>query len=62
MSHTVNIKMIADQEIEIGETSVNVHDIEAIKVNAEGVIVDAYIKTKSPIQGWLSHKSLLRGG
>ncbi len=62
MSHTVDIKMIADQEIEIGEVVVNIHNIETIRVNGDGVIVDAYIKTEIPVKGWLSSKSLLSGG
>ncbi len=62
MSHTVDIKMIADQEIEIGEVVVNVHNIETIRVNGDGVIVDAYIKTEIPVKGWLSSKSLLSEG
>ena len=40
MSHTVTVKMIADQEIEVNGEIVNIHDIETVYVNAEGKIVE----------------------
>ena len=38
MSHRVRIYMISDQEIEICGEPVNVHDIESILVDGNGVI------------------------
>jgi len=38
MSHTVQVNLIADQEIKINGEEVNVHDIESIFLNSDGVI------------------------
>lgn len=51
MSHTVIVSMIADQEIEIAGKMVNIHDIDSIIVNADGVITDALVSTESLV--WL---------
>lgn len=51
--HTIeNIRLIADQEIYIRGLSVNVHDINTIIVNSNGVITNAYIKGET-WEGWL---------
>jgi len=42
--HTVSVNLIADQEIKIGGKRVNVHDIYSVKVNGEGVIINAYVE------------------
>ena len=42
--HTVGVRLIADQEIDIGGKTVNVHDIESVIVSSSGVIINAYIK------------------
>lgn len=49
MSHTTEVKMIADQEIEICGKIVNIHDILSITVNSKGKITNAFIEGK----GWL---------
>ena len=38
MSHTVEVKMISDQEIEMCGETINIHDIKSIQVNNKGVI------------------------
>lgn len=60
MSHTVAIKMIADQEIEIREKKINIHDIEAIIVNADGIIVDVFLEPEHGeiYKGWLSEREV----
>ena len=40
MSHTVTVKMIADQVIGIAGKEVNIHDIYSIYVNSKGEIVE----------------------
>ncbi len=38
--HSVKITMIADQEIDIHEQTVNIHDIASIIVNSHGQIIE----------------------
>jgi len=45
MSHTVTVKLIADQIIEIAGKEVNVHDIETVYVNSKGQIEEVAIKS-----------------
>ncbi len=52
MSHTVQVRMIADQEIQIDGRKVNIYDITCIKVTDNGVIADAHVK--EGYTGWLS--------
>ena len=61
MSHSITVRMIANQEFEIEEIKVNIHDIETIIVNPEGVVVDAYLKTHTVKEGWLISETS-RGG
>lgn len=44
MSHRVDVGMISDQEITIGERVRNIHEIKTIIVNNTGQIVAAYLK------------------
>jgi len=44
MSHTVTVKLIADQYIEIKDKEVNIHDIKTIVVNSKGQIEKVYMK------------------
>ena len=44
MSHTVTVKLIADQVIEVDGAEVNIHDIETVIVNDTGVIERVYLK------------------
>ncbi len=55
MSHSVSIRMIADQMINIAGRGVNIHDIVTIIVNANGVITNAYIREleAGSFEGWL---------
>ncbi len=46
MSHTVEVKMIADQEIEIAGKKVNIHDIQTIVVDGRGKIINAFATIK----------------
>lgn len=46
MSHTVTVKMIADQEIYINHQIVNIHDIESIVVDSRGVIMRVFFKER----------------
>lgn len=57
MSHTVTVFMIADQEIEINGRRVNTYDIDSIIVSADGVITDAFVKTRD--FGWLSKEEII---
>lgn len=40
MSHTVTVKLIADQVIEINGKEVNIHDIITIYVDNQGKIIE----------------------
>ena len=60
MSHTVTIKLIADQEIEIQGIRVNIHELQSILVNGTGVIVCAEVKTHQPQTKWLETGFLSR--
>ena len=40
MSHTVTVRMIADQIIEVDSKEVNIHDIKTIYVDAKGKITE----------------------
>lgn len=55
MSHTTEVKMIADQEIEIAGQEVNIHNIKTIYVNANGLItmvaLDKYSDTGELLEG-----------
>ena len=44
MSHRVEVGMIADQEIDINGKRINVHDIEIIVVDGNGLIVEFFLK------------------
>ena len=44
MSHTITIKLIADQEIEVQGKEVNIHDIETIYVDGCGKITEVTLK------------------
>ena len=48
MSHTVTVRLIADQIIEVAGKERNIHEIETIYVNADGQIEDVAIKEKEP--------------
>ena len=48
MSHTVTVKMIADQIIEIAGKEVNIHDIKTIYVNSKGEIVLVALEATKP--------------
>lgn len=52
--HTVTVKMIADQEIEIDGTRVNVHEVVNIKVDGHGRIIDCLLEIPMPRRVWLS--------
>ena len=55
MSHSVDVTLIADQEIEIEGRKVNIHNIKSIVVNSEGKIVDASVEPEGEnYKGWLS--------
>lgn len=60
MSHSVKVTLIADQEIELLNRTVNVHDIESIRLNSRGQIIDAFLTLRyedeetHPWKGWLS--------
>ncbi len=58
MSHSVTVNMIADQEIDICGRRVNIHDISAIAVDADGKITDAYLEPEllMKYEGWLSRE------
>jgi len=58
MSHSVEVTLIADQEIEIQGRRVNVHNIKTILVNPEGKIIDAYLEPEpgEKYEGWLSEE------
>lgn len=47
MSHSVTVKMIADQEIFINHHRVNIHDIKTVLVNSDGVITGVYFKDET---------------
>ncbi|KKM93458.1 hypothetical protein LCGC14_1208090 [marine sediment metagenome] len=51
MSHSVDITLIADQEIRICGKAVNIHSIKSIEVNYTGQITDAFVKQDGE---WLS--------
>ena len=44
MSHTVTVKLIADQEIEVQGKEVNIHDIETVYINGDGVITEVALR------------------
>jgi len=44
--HSVDLRMHADQEIKISGDEVNVHDLRAITINGEGLIVDYVLHNK----------------
>ena len=44
MSHTVTVKLIADQEIEVQGKEVNIHDIETVYINGDGVINEVALR------------------
>lgn len=46
MSHTVTVRMIADQVIEVNGNEVNIHDIKTIYVNPKGQIEEVAIKDR----------------
>ena len=58
MSHNVLVNMIADQEIDICNRRVNIHNISAIIVDANGKIIDVYLEPEftERYRGWLSGK------
>ena len=57
MSHLIDVRMVADQEIEICGRKVNIHNIHSIQVNSVGVIMDAYIEPEGETYtGWLSQE------
>lgn len=49
MSHSVTVRLIADQEIEVNGKTINIHDIRTIYVNSQGQItmvsLDKYSET-----------------
>lgn len=47
MSHTVQVNMIADQEISINGIEINIHDIKTIYVDSNGKIYDVFCFEKS---------------
>ena len=47
MSHTVTVKMIADQYIEVNGYEINIHDIKTIVVDERGRIIEFYPLDKS---------------
>ena len=55
MSHTVNIKMIASQEINIHGYVVNIHDIRTIVVNSRGRIESVFCECEHCDSGWNIH-------
>ena len=42
MSHTTQVYMIADQEIQIGNESINIHNIGTIIVGGRGQIIEVW--------------------
>lgn len=58
MSHSVEVTLIADQEIEIQGRRVNIHNIKSIIVDSEGKITDAYLEPEpgEKYEGWLSEE------
>ena len=54
MGHTVTVVMIADQYINISGKECNVHDIETIHVDRNGVIQDAYLVKNDRGGKWIS--------
>ena len=57
MSHTVKVTMRADQEIYIKGKEVNIHDIQTIYVDGEGLIVDYQPMTKQEPQMMICPKA-----
>ena len=53
MSHTVTVRMIADQIVTINGAEVNVHDIRSIEVDETGTIITVRLFDPAP-QGELS--------
>ena len=47
MSHTVTVRMIADQIIEVAGQEVNVHDIKTIYVNDSGQIEEVALREET---------------
>lgn len=43
VSHTVIVRMIADQEIEVAGKDVNIHDIATIYVDGRGKITEVHL-------------------
>ena len=51
MSHSVEIRLIADQEIKLLNRIINIHDLEAIWLNGNGEVSDFVLKPKE--EGWV---------
>ena len=47
MSHTITIRLIADQVIWFRESQINIHDIEAIILSGQGEVEEVILKTIS---------------
>ena len=58
MSHTVSVRLIADQEIEFNGRCVNIHNIMSVMVDAHGQIIDIYLEPEGETyRGWLSQEN-----
>ena len=55
MSHTVNIKLIANQEIEVLGQIINIDDIETILLNSNGKIESVFCRCEKCKTHWNIH-------